>query len=677
MGAALPGRRAPAAREPVAVQVVDSRIADGYFAGGDIFVDGPGRRCPETLGEIARLDRKHALRRGSARPQLKPDGAILAGVENLNLNLASNGQNTLEWGFSYADGLGCGTAFVPAAVADGLPHAVWYQSAVTTTRGRGIYAGINYNRDRVCFTDLGNNRLDKLCKSDADCGPLEHCADGGFSPLCGSFTQTPHWKPIVDGEHLDFAIPISDPLQRGREMALVLRGSGVTGVFDAGDGAFTLGASDPAKFDITFDRFGVSFKADSAEAGDTITQATVKAPWPALTELPLQELEFCNCGGFDQGRPPQAPLEATLAYWDQKYYLSAVRFMTEGTDDCDAVEEAASCGQRVGAKALCVDAVVPLPRLAPQAIAAIEIHPDGTVPALDVAHQTRLEFDRYRYGGVEQAPYLVDVADGRLPGLVRRSRPEGVCDVLGNSVLSPGCPAGSGGAPFGYVDARAEIGLPLFGLTQLGLSLQRPSKFTEVHVADAHGWGLPPGSGPSSFSAMKSTSGATTDLLFKVDYFPPSATSDPGDGEDRDGRGRGTFLAYGWEGEIKLGVVEPASAMILRPEGPTRADADLGVGGALRLWGAVEPASKQQLKSILPAAHVDSWGGAYDTALAQLGYSGAAAFTLPEPAQLQDLLRTSGALETLAAHPDASLPFNADGADPDDTPPVDGSSSPG
>ena len=36
-------------------------------------------------------------------------------------------------------------------------------------------------------------------------------------------------------------------------------------------------------------------------------------------------------------------------------------------------------------------------------------------------------------------------------------------------------------------------------------------------------------------------------------------------------------------------------------------------------------------------------------------------------------MRTSGAIETLASHPDASLPLNADGAYVDKTPPVDGS----
>ena len=464
---------------------------------------------------------------------------------------------------------------MPAAVTDALPHASWYQSAVTTTRGRGIYAGINYNRDHVCFSDLGNNRLDKLCKTDADCGAFAHCADGGFSPLCSSWTQTAHWKPIVDGEHLDFAIPVTDAQQRGREMAFVLRGSGVTGVFDAGDGKFTLGASDPEKFDITFDRFGLSFKADDAEGGDTITQATVKAPWPALTELPLQELEFCNCGGFsDRGRPPQAPLEATLAYWDQKYYPSTVRFMTEDTDDCNAVEDVTSCGQRVGAKALCVDAVVPLPRLAPQAVAAIEIHPDGTVPAMDIAHQARLEFDRYSYGGVEQAPYTVDVAGCRIPGLGRGPEPEGRLRRAGQQRPFSRMPGG---------ERRRALRLPRRARGTRAAAVRADAARTGAAAAEQVHRGARRGRPRLRRTARQRpvvVHGAEVDVggddrpaSSRSTTFPPSATSDAGDGEDRDGRGRGTFLAYGWEGDIKLGVVEPASAMILRPEGPTRADA--------------------------------------------------------------------------------------------------------
>ncbi|NJN64714.1 MAG: hypothetical protein HC882_07440, partial [Acidobacteria bacterium] len=552
---------------PARVVVEESRIADGYFGGGDIFVRGQGRTCDPQLGLFGH-PRKHALRTGSNKPQVEAGGAILAGIENLNDNLGLTPQDEIVWAFNSAAELGCGTAFVPAAVTDVSPNVAWYQSAVTTTRGRGIYAGLNYNRNRVCFSSIGNIRQDKLCKSDADCDALQYCGDGGFSPFCGTLTSIPHWKPTVEGEGLDFAIPIADPLQRGREMAFVLRGSGVTGVFDAGDGAFRVGDSDPARFDVTFDRFGLAFKADDAEKGDTITQATIEAPWPALTELPLQEVEFCKCGGMDQGRPPQVALEANLAYWDQRYYPSAVRFMTEQNDECDAVEEAAQCGERDTAAALCVDAVVPLPRLAPQAVAAIEIHPNGRVPGMDIAHQTRLEFDRYDHAGVQQQPYQLDVVNVSFQNWDTAPSPKGVCDVLGQSAISPGCPAGSGGAPFGYLDVRGKIALPVFGLTQLGLAMQRPSKFTEAHTADAHEFSLTPGTGLSSFTARKSTSGATTDVVMHVDYFAPESITDTGDGVDLDGRGRGTFLAYGWEGDVDLGIVEPAAAFILRPEGP-------------------------------------------------------------------------------------------------------------
>ncbi len=664
-------------RAPATITITDGRISDGQFDSGNVYLSGRDRDCNGARTPSAR---KHALRSSSSfKPRLDSNGSLLAAITDLNNNLVGTvDDDDINWANNTATSLGCGTLFVPEPATDAAPSIRWYASAVPITRGRGVYAGINYNKDRVCFSDLGNNRLQKLCRVDADCGAFEHCDDGGFSPLCAGVAQPalPRWNPQVDGDVLSFGIPPADTLNRGREMAFVLRRSGVTGVFDAGDGDFTLGNNDPARFDITFDRFGQAYKYDNAEYGDSITQATVDLPWPANTDLPLSEASLCKCGRVNQGRPPATLVEGRLGYWDQKFYPTAVRFSDDVNPDCQDGEVALSCGGGGAvAHSLCVDAIAPVPRLSPDPVGSFGLKPDGRANNMDLASGSRFEFDRDEdasFGGT-QAPYTVDIErfyfETWSPGDPTR------CEVLGSA--SPGCPAGSDVKPYGYVDANAEISLPLFGLTQVGLSTQRQQltgdNTNEQSMVDAHRYGEVPANNNSYFTGLRTMAAGTIAVPFSLDYIPPSATSDNTDGDDRPRHGRGTFYAYAREEDLNLGATNSAASFILRPEGPKHEDADLGAAGALRLWGFTALDQKQRLKTIMPAGHVDDWAAQYDQALAQIGYGGATAFALPPPAQLADLMLDRGGADTLIGHPDASVVFNVEGNAAGDSPPVNGS----
>lgn len=671
----MPARMHVELQAPATITITNGRIADGQFDSGAVYLNGRDRECTGARTPSAR---KHALRSSASyKPKLDANGSLLAAVLNLNDNLVGTSEDDpINWANNTAELLGCGTLFVPEPVTDVSPSVRWYASAVPITKGRGVYAGINYNKDRVCFSNLGNNRLQKLCRVDADCGALEHCDDGGFSPLCAGLAQPslPRWKPQVDGEVLSFNIPPADTLNRGREMAFVLRRSGVTGVFDGGDGAFTLGDSDPTRFDMNFDRFGQAYKLDNAEYGDSITQATVDVPWPADTELPLNEASLCKCGRVKQGRPPATLVEGRLGYWDQKFFPTVIRFSDDPIPDCHDGEVMASCGAGTVARSMCVDAIAPVPRFSPDPIGSFGLKPDGTTNNMDLVSGSRFEFDRDEdasFGGT-QAPYTVDVEklyfETWSPGDPTR------CEVLGSA--SPGCAVGSDVKPYGYVDTVAEIALPLFGLTPAGLSIQRQQltndNTNEQHMVDAHRHGEVPGSNNSYFTGLRTMAAGSVSVPFSLDYFPPSATSDNTDGDDRPRHGRGTFFAYAKEEDLNLGATNSAAAFIVRPEGPKHEDGDIGAAGALRLWGFTTASQKQRLKTIMPAGHVDNWGPQYEQALSQIGYGGETAFVLPPPAQLADLMLDRGGADTLADHPDANVLFNVDGNAPGDSPPVNG-----
>ena len=72
----------------------------------------------------------------------------MASIPDLSADLDFSPDPYVVWTFNLVQDLGCGTVYVPPFQSFGLPQETWYQSAVPTVRDRGIYGGINYNRQR-------------------------------------------------------------------------------------------------------------------------------------------------------------------------------------------------------------------------------------------------------------------------------------------------------------------------------------------------------------------------------------------------------------------------------------------------------------------------------------------------------------------------------------------------
>lgn len=648
---------------PGQVTVEASRIEGGFFSAGQAFQRLSRDRCGNGAVIL-----QHALNAGALRPQIGADGALLAGISDLNDNLNTPApSDPVAWTYNNATGLGCGTLHVPEVVTPGAAQSAWLDSAVPAVKGRGIYAGLNYNRNRACRS-AGGQILDKLCTTNADCqGAGETCVDGGFSPLCPALASVPQWTTTIEGTDLFFNIIPGNPNMADREMAFVMRHSGVSGVFDGGDGDFSFGTPQNGEFQFDLTSFGLAFKAGRSERGDTIVAGSLAVPWPAATDVPFEGMKVCDCGQMDGGRTPDVLIERNLAYWNQDYLPYSLNFSSQNNPDCSTIA-ATSCGQSSQAATVCVASVMPVQRFSPDVEGAFSLTPQGQAGKLTAWSPPRLEFDRDDdAGGGTQAGYTFDAEQFAF-----------------NSWQAAGSPTPAlislGFARYGYVDAKGEIALPFFGLTPAGIKVRRTRDSGLVSLADLHAAcdettsPLCADDDDASFiEARREIAAKTVALPFRVDFVPPSATSDPNDGQDEARRGRGTLLAYAWEDDFDLGAAKVAAGMILRPGQVVTQDADLGPAAALRLWGSLNPSARSRLKSILPAALVDDWGAEYDQALGQLGLPGAQGHLLPLPEQLADQMHASGAIATLAGHPDAQTVFNVEGTAPGASPEVTGS----
>ena len=670
----FPSRSAVKLAGPAHIDIEQGAITGGWFDSGTTWLQGLEELCEGYPSN----GRKHLLDNGDHRPELGEDGALLAAVVDLNDNLHAGSDSEIIWASSQAESLGCGTLYAPPPLTAGLPQQTWLASAVSTTLLRGVYAGLNYNRNRICQDSVGG-RLEKFCNVDTDCntGAGESCVDGGFSPRCPELAPAtpPRWSIRFEGETLDFDVTPDDPANSDREIAFVLRNSGVTGVFDGGDSGLTVGGG--STFELGLDSFGTAFRFSHSEYGDTIVQGDLVLPWPSDTDVPFEDMLVCTCGSAKSASAPESLIVRELAYWDATFFPHGLQFSSTNPDACKT-PATNSCSQGGVSSYVCISALNPVPRFAPDIETVFDVNPTGQVGNMVPTSITRLDFDEDRDAtdGL-QDPYVFDVEDFTFSNWVDAGSP------LRGDVIPA---SGSGTADFGYIDAFGEISLPYFGLTEAGIKVERerhpgPNHLVDMHNAceDGNPYVLCAENVLSAFVATRTIAGGTVEIPFLVDYIQPGATSDPLDGTDESGRGRGTLFAYPRDCDltthsctIDLGSAQVASSLMMKPGEIVGGDGDLGPAAAMRLWGNLNGDSKALLSTIMPT-QIAGLGSQYESALARLGLTGAQGHQLPPPTVLQGNMHQSGAIDDLIAHPDASALFNFEATGPNPSPPVNGS----
>jgi len=681
---------------PASLVIDDGEIRSGGFDGGTTWLRMPRDVCALPIKNL-----RYSLLSGAGAPLILDGGGLLAGVGNLNqLDPATNQSQTIDWTFNEARTLGCGTLYHPGPVIGSLtPQKGWLDSLVPTVRDRGIYAGVNYNRNRVC--DDGNPATAPVtfCASDSDCPGGQTCQDGGYSPLCGPLLPAvqPEWLTTFDANPLEFMIDPDMAGQGDREMAFFLRFSGVSGVFDAGDPP--LAVPDPSvngQFQYDFDQFGLAFKQSRSERADTIVHGGLVLPWPSATTIPFQDMQVCNCGAPDAARAPNVLIEKKLKYWDAAFSPYGIDFSPDpiATIDCAA---AAAAGCEPGAAAVqsvCIEALTPVPRFEPVFVSRFPVDPAGEPGEIDPLAVSRFGFDRDAdAGGGLQKPYTLDVEGFRLS------------EWPGNAGASEAL-VFAGAADLGHYDARGELLLaPFFGLRDAGMRVEHDRIPGVNHRADLHAM-CPPfpqacdaeDPAASFIWARRTLAADNLEVPFRVDYVPPGATADPADGSDAAGAGRGTLLAFAaaddgqpaLADELNLGSLRVAASLQMKPldgaspdpHAMTLAGGDIGPAAGMRLYGLLSPGESARLKAVLPCAalgqpcpHLDDWEAAYSAALTDITQStGGAAFQLPDAESLRTLMRTTGAIERFSgaggAHPDVTGQVNVAGAGPGLSPPM-------
>lgn len=658
---------------PGSITVDLNAITAGQFAGGSIFLGTVRDKCTSNARRMFTAD-------GLIR--VGPGGSLTTAIADLNREDFTTTSTPMTWSYNEAEGLGCGTFYAPPAFTAATPHRVWYASAVPTVLGRGIYAGINYNRTRACVTSDGS-LTQKLCVSDAECeiGAGEACRDAGHAPYCGPLTSTPIWRTTIEGDNT-FGYPIipDNPAVADREMVFVMRSSGVTGVFDAGDGDFSFGDPQSGTFAFTIDRLGTAFKRSRSESGDTITAGQVDIPWPADTSVPFDQMRLCDCGAMGGGKTPDVLFERSLGYWNQTYFPTGLSFFAPDPADPDAADcsqvQNFACSTETASTRVCVDAVMPVRRFEPDIIGAFDMTPQGQVGDMAATADPRLDFDRNKAAGALDA-WSVDVenisfSDWALAGSPTKSE---VTTIPANPLLDP--------EPFGWLDLQGEIALPFFGLAENALKINYDLRRSDF-LADAHtrcDTATSPNCAatvPSRFTASRTMAGATVPLPFLVDYVSSGETADPDDGNGRAGEGTGWFFAHASEPAFDLGSVAIAASILMRhDQGVVGGDADLGASAVPRLWANLTGSRARKtdiLETIVPAGRLTAASlDRYDQVIAKLGYSGQG-HLLPPPATFSDLLFDGEAIDLLVtpAEDDADLVYNMEGDTPEASPPVNG-----
>jgi hypothetical protein len=620
---------------PATVAIADGSIASGGFDRGTGWLRiSDGERCASVDRE-----RTFALEGGALGPRIEPGGGLLAGVTDLTAT------QPLDWTINQAQALGCGTLWVPPPVTEQHPQQTWLASAVPTVLDRGIYAGYNYNRNRVC-RDTGGVPQERFCATDADCDTAagETCSDAGFSPLCPAppAAPLPRWSTVIEGTPWSFDIDPDAPGEGDREMAFFARRSGISGVFDGGDDPFSL---DPTAsgFDVDFETFGIGMKQSRTEGADTITRGGVVFPWPSDTTFPFEEMEMCDCGGIDAARTPDQLIQNTLGYWNAKVFPYALDFTTSlgPNDECPSPAETA-CNSNGLSAAACITAITPMPRFLPDPTTVFPIKPNGDTGTFLPLSGPDMEFDRDLINA--QEPYAY-----HLENFVLNNWP--------GNLLAPKSLVLAGVVPYGHYDASGDLSIPFFGLTPAGIQIQPEDRGIDFyHPANVHAEG---GALTDPLQVERGFAADTILSRFTVDYFGPEATVDD-DGDDRAYFGRGKLFAFADENRLDLGAVKTAGAMIMDPTTILHGAADLGPAASLRLWAATEESSRTELDQVMPGAYVaGAYPGWYDAALDELTSERPYTIeTLPAPGALADDLIDTGAMDFLVDHASEDVVFN-------------------
>lgn len=607
------------------IAIQDSAIASGTFTDGQVALSHE-HACPSepSNAPAATLELETAF----GVPVLKPDGLLEAGIENL-----TPGANTVLWSFNEATDLGCGTLFIPPVNTDrGPPGFVygpqreWLQSAVNPALGRGLYAGVNYNRDGVC---VGGSAAGALCQTNAGCSGGGSCDLARFAPRCGPLAgHTPGWEAEIDGDaSVGGTIVPGQAGHEDREMVFVARRSGVSGVFDLGDVAQPIGDGVDT-FALAFDRFGIAFRGSDTEGQDTLVRGTLDLPWPADTTLPFDRLTLCCQGQPRHAGVTDAASTHTLGYWDADFDPFALDFLGDAGDQCTDTG-ATECSPSGTAAKVCIHAKTPVPHFAPVPLSVFGMLPDGQADDDGIVPYSTSRFELDGDGTHNRAPYIYQIESFGL------SSWDAECD--GTEVRDPGNSA----CPYGYYDARGELSLPLFGLSDAGLMVQR-QKREDVYRADLHEYGTDPDTATtarSSIPVLREMAGGSIDLAFRLDYFTPSETVDL---DGNDSAGRGIFL--GFQPDLNLGALETAAGVVIDPGSQARdVVSDFGPAGVMRLWGNLSSSARGRLSSIVDTVRLDTpdLRTAYDHALARVGGAGR---SIPRSDEIIDLMHDTGAI---------------------------------
>jgi hypothetical protein len=628
--------------------VSESEIVGGSFPGGDVrlgyveelLIDS----CEQTIDRLMPLE-------GAQPAEVLAHGGILAGIQELT----TVPNPALPWAYNGASNLGCGTLFIPAVLVDrgpagmpGAPQIEWLASAVPTVAGRGIYAGVNYNRHRVCADDLT-----QVCTIDDDCAAGVCLADT-FSPKCPDIGGLrPAWTVALEDVPITFEIVPGE--HADREMALFARASGVTGIFDAGQADTSIGDPldlDNPTFDVDFNRFGLAFLSSKNEGQDSLLRGQINLPWPSATDLPFDGLSVCDCGSLGSAQVPEAVTERTLAYWDATFRPYALDFWGGNPDrPCSEVVASPCCTgddpecEESSSNKVCITAQTPVPHYSPEPDSLFDVFPAGQPTQIEPVSITELTFDE-------------KVSFPQLEGYTHHVTHMVFSIWSDDGSPDPNPPDSNECDPCGSLDVKGELSLPWFGLSPAEIRVQK-KQYTgggAFHLADLREL-VEPGGGPPEPTIIVSRRMAadTIDFSFKVDYFPPSTTADPDDGDDADGRG--LLLGFSFnpgvgpaepelQNKVNLGAMPVGAGVVLKPN---EILSDFGPAAALRLWGLTDDTGevgqtgRQMLENILPVDRqlADEWKSAYDEALSAFGVD----YQLPSPDLLGENLRASGLIE--------------------------------
>lgn len=645
---------------PAVMTIEESRITTGGFPGGGVVRIEP--QYPDCPGYPAQPpERIFTLAVNAAAPEIRADGALLAAIADLNES------GPIQWTHNTATLLGCGTFYVPPPTGDlgpagdrRGPQYEWQASAADfpSFQGRGLYAGVNYNRDRVCT----NGSVDAgFCRIDSDCAPGQFCQER-WTPFC----QNPVplggalWTSHVQGHQVIRGIDPAgtSPFERAREMAFYLRRSGVTGVFDAGIDTVSMGNPQGGDFELQFNSFGTAFRGSNSEYADTIMRGTVNVPWPTDTNIPFQGLSICLCGqAKSAGTPDGILVENSLRYWDETFAPYGLDFTPDVATLCPVPNGQACSNTPSPAAKVCVEAFTPVAHFAPDFTSSFGLRPAGQPEELKPLTAPGFEFEPSTVPGLTAYTFQ---ADGfGFSNWVSDGSPDR-CEVVDD----PDC-----GPPptedFGYIDGRGEIALPYFGLSKSAIQVRRssPSALTydvdlhEHHPIDQPGTNPPvPGinvehdASDKHITVERKIAAGKIAVRYAVDYFRPSWTADPDDGADENGRG--LMLGFTRDMPLALGATEVSSGLVLTPGTIT---GDVGATSAVRLWGLTSGAGRSGLSEIFPppGGGIDYLSGAntarYDKAVSKLGLAPAA---LQTSADLTEAMHTTGAAAEMGGHPD-------------------------